>query len=124
MTNINAELSSKINKLVAKIDQSQSLESHYEAQVSHLKEELKKIDLNYEQEQLNNQALIQRFVRKVNKLKAQSVTVAATVREYEVAMRNVEKKIVSNSNVGESLEQYMRQTDRYLALFLPVQIMN
>eukprot|EP00347_Sterkiella_histriomuscorum_P011869 403370792 len=124
VTGIHQDLTVSLNGMKIKVDAISGIELHFTAHVKHLEDELKKIDLNYEQEKLHNSRTIQRFIKKVNKVKNFTATSATQIKEFENLIKTYEKKITVNSQVSTLLQNYMQSTDKYLGLFLPVQIMN
>lgn len=52
-----------------KLDAISGVEVNFQAQVKHLEDELKKVDLYYEQEKVYNKRTIERFTKKVLKIK-------------------------------------------------------
>jgi len=54
VTQIHSDMASAVNTMKIKVESASGLESHFTSQVKHLIEELKKIDLNYEQEKMHN----------------------------------------------------------------------
>lgn len=71
-----------------KVDANSGIESHFTAQVKHLTDELKKIDLYYEQEKLHNSKTIQRFIRKVNKMKTQVGNSNTQITGFDTTIKN------------------------------------
>ncbi|CDW89758.1 UNKNOWN [Stylonychia lemnae] len=124
VTSIHQDMATTVNAMKIKVEAASGLESHFTTQVKHLTEELKKIDLSYEQEKLQNMKIIQRFIKKVNKIKSQSFESSNLVKEFDALLKTQDRKMAMNNNLTSTVHNFIEKTDKYLALFLPVQILN
>ncbi len=76
-----------MSQIKYKVDNTTDLESSFTVQVKHLVQELKKIDLEYTQEKMQNSRTVQRFTKKVTKMKEKFTACMNQVKDFEFTLK-------------------------------------
>lgn len=114
----------KLHSMQSAVERQQSTENMYISQVNHIAEELKRIDFLIESEKLENAKAIKNAGDTIIQFNEKVTQSANIIKENEAKNKVSDEKINVLKNEIESIKQSLRDTDRHINAFLPVETFN